>query len=61
MLAIESLRHRFGDRLFANIFRQHCRPRDGLEYRPMRAHRHDEREDDEDFAEAREHETMLVK
>ena len=39
------------------IVREHRRPRDGLQQRPMRAEHRHEREDEKNFAEPLEHET----
>ena len=45
----------------AKIVREHRRPRDRLQQRPMRAERRHKREDEKNFANADEHKTILVK
>ena len=60
MFAIESLGDGFGQRLLAGkIRREHRRPRDGLQRRPVQPRREDERKDDENFSAARKHEVRL--
>ena len=41
------------------IVRNHRRPRDGLQQRPMRAEHRREREDEKDFTDANEHADKL--
>ena len=60
MLAIERLRHGFGDGLRAKIVRKHRRPRNRLQHGPMRVRRRDEREDHKDFTEPDEHGSTLA-
>jgi len=59
MVAVESFRHGFFNRVRAKIIREHRRPRDGLQQRPMRAKHRREREDEKDFANAHEHADKL--
>ena len=61
MFAVESFRHGFCDGLCAKIVREHRRPRDGLQQRPMRAEHRHEREDEKNFANTDEHKIKLVK
>jgi hypothetical protein len=59
MLAVERFRHRVAKRTRLNIVRQHRRPRDRLQRRPMQASRRDERENHQKFSEADEHADKL--
>ncbi len=59
MIAVKSFRHGFFDALRAKIVREHRRPRDRLQQRPMRAKHRREREDEKDFAEPLEHADKL--
>ena len=59
MIAVESFRHGLCDGLLAKIVREHRRPRDGLQQRPMRAEHRHERENEENFAEPLEHPDKL--
>jgi len=59
MIAIKSFRHGFFDILIAKIVREHRRPRDGLQQRPMCSEHRHEREDEKKFAEPLEHMNKL--
>lgn len=61
MIAVESFRHGFPGRMCAKIIREHRRPRDGLENRPMRAEHRHKRNNQEKFSEADEHNNIFVK
>ena len=50
MLAIECFGHRLAERAGLEIVREHRRPGDGLQQRPMRADSGYERENDQNFA-----------
>ena len=55
MLAVERVRHSFGERLRAQIVRQHRRPRDRLQHSPMKAVGGDQRNHHQIFAETDKH------
>jgi len=55
MSAVERFRHCSAKRAGMKIVREHRRPRDSLQRRPMRAQHRREREDEKDFAEPLEH------
>ena len=59
MVAVESFRHGLLDGVRAKIVREHRRPRDGLQQRPMRAKGRRERNDEANFSDSDEHENKL--
>ncbi len=59
MRAIESFCHRLGKGTRLKIFREHRRPRDSLQRRPMAARRCEQRDNHQDLAEADEHVASL--
>lgn len=61
MFAVESIRHSYLDGMCAKIVREHRRPRDRLQQRPMRAKHRYKRKYDKDFAEPDGHNPILVK
>ena len=55
MRAVKSLGNGFRKRFALKIVGEHRRPRDGLQRHPVRAGRQNQRENDENFSEARQH------
>ncbi|MGO8838835.1 MAG: hypothetical protein ACLQAH_06860 [Limisphaerales bacterium] len=60
MLAVERVRHSFGERLRAQIVCQHRRPRDRLQHGPMKAGGGDQRNHYQKFAESDKHIEILL-
>ena len=60
MFAVKSVRHGFRERLAAEVVCEHCRPRDGLEQRPVPAERRYQRKDNRNFAETDNHDDNIV-
>ena len=60
MVAVERVRHGFGERLRAQIVCQHRRPRDRLQHGPMQAGGCDQRNHHKKFAETGKHTEILL-
>ena len=60
MLAIESAGDRLAYGATTQILRQHRRPGDRLQHRPMRARRRHKRGNDQDFCKTREHDFGIM-
>ena len=59
MLSVKGFRYRLVKRSGLQVARQHGRPRDGLQQRPMRAQPRDERKDEQNFSQTDEHSVNL--
>jgi hypothetical protein len=59
MVAVESLCHRLGHGTGLEIFREHVRPRDGLEHGPMPVNRRQQRDDQEDMTDFMQHNVIF--